>query len=292
MQSQAALESARTYTLKNDHYTIAVNSFGAELKSFTYQNEEYLYAGDTKYWGKSSPVLFPIVGKLKDNSYTYQGKDYSLPIHGLARDNLFSLVHQSENELAFRLRHSSQSLSIYPFSFELTLTYRLKADRLVINYQVSSSEDILFSLGAHPAFLLKAEIDDSYIKFSESENSNSLALDIPSGCISDQSLVRLNSNQLDLHQRIFEKDAVIFKDVNSNEVSLHNTVNKKSVSVKFDGFEYIAFWAPLDAPFVCIEPWCGIADHVDSNQKLEDKPAIIKLNKDQIFSRSLEISIV
>jgi len=281
-----------TYELKHKDYAIKVDSLGAELKSFLLKDEEYLYLGDSKYWHRSSPVLFPNVGKLKNNNYIYDNKKYTLPIHGLARHLEFELKEQSSTCLSFVLREDEQTLTHYPFCFELTLTYTLKEEGLKINYTVKSDEEILFSLGAHPAFLLKAPIDESFFSFDKVENQDAIGLNLEYGCICDVKDFRLDSNTLHLEKNIFSKDALIFKNLNSKNVSMNNTKNKKSVQMNFDGFEYLAFWAPVDAPFVCIEPWCGIADDVNTNHQFEEKISIIKLQKDEVFDKSLFISLV
>lgn len=279
------------YELKNDKYMIKIDSLGAELKSVLYKEEEYLYQGDTQYWHRSSPILFPIVGRLKNNNYIYENKNYTLPIHGFARHNEFILENETDTSLTFILKENTQSLKHYPFSFLLSLTYTLFENSFKLSYKVSSSEEIFFSLGAHPAFLLKAPIHETYLEFEENENADLFCLNLDYGCIDDKKKDFLNSKTLKLHQNIFSKDALIFKNLNSKKVNLKNELNTKSVHVDFDGFEYLAFWAPVDAPFVCIEPWCGIADDIHTNHELEDKTSIIKLSKNKIFEKSLSITL-
>ena len=280
------------YKLQNKNYKIKVDSLGAELKSFSLDNEEYLYLGDSKYWHRSSAVLFPTVGRLKNNNFIYKNKNYTLPIHGFARHQEFELKGKSDTTLSFVLKENTQTLKHYPFGFELTLTYTLEEEGLKINYTVRSEDEILFSLGAHPAFLLKAPIDESFFSFEKVENEDAIGLNLDYGCITDSKNFKLDSNTLQLEKNIFSKDALIFKNLNSKNVSLNNAVNKKSVKVSFEGFEYLAFWAPVDAPFVCIEPWCGIADDVNTNHLFVEKTSIIKLQKDEVFDKSLFICLV
>ncbi len=173
----------------------------------------------------------------------------------------------------------------------MILSYTLDTNGLKIEYQVSSKENILFSLGAHPAFLLKEDINKSFIHFNKNESLEPIALNLKYGCIDNKEKISTDGNTLELHSNIFEKDALIFKNLNSKEVSLKNKINTKSVNVYFEGFEYLAFWAPIGAPFVCIEPWCGIADNINTNHHLEDKTSIISLKKDEIFNKSLFISL-
>ncbi len=277
--------------LKNGKYQIEVSSIGAELKSFSCKNVEYLHAGDQTYWHRSSPVLFPIVGRVKHNNYTYKDKKYTLPIHGFARFYKFKLIEKSTHALLFLLQENQETLKHYPFKFNLKIKYTLHKDGLKIDYSVYSDEDILFSFGAHPAFLLHASIDDSYIEFEKDEHSDTICLNMKTGCVSPKIKKILNSSRLSLHHDIFAKDALIFKNLNSKEIIFKNTRNTKCVKVAYAGFTYLAFWAPVGAPFVCIEPWCGIADSIDTSHKFESKASIIKLDKNTLFERSLRISL-
>ncbi len=280
------------YKLKNDKYQIEVDSLGAQLTSFLLDNEQYLYQRDTKYWHRSSPVLFPIVGRVKHNKNRYNNKTYRLPIHGFARFNQFELISKTHNSLSFRLKENNISLKYYPFQFELILSYFLSSDGLKINYQVSTNqEEIYFSLGAHPAFLLKAAIQDSFFTFEKNEKKDAIALNLDTACICDEKSFTLLGNFLKLGKDIFSKDALIFKDLNSKKVTLNNSKNQKSITMDFTNFEYIAFWAPVGAPFVCIEPWCGVADNINTNHNFKEKQSIIKISKNQTFDKSLFISL-
>lgn len=279
-----------TYTLKNKNYTLEIDSLGAELKSSKYKNEEYLHIGDDTYWSRSSPVLFPIIGKLKDDKYTYKGKEYFMSKHGFARNSNFELIEQSSTSLSFLLCENESTLKVFPFSFSLKLTYILEEDGFFIKYDVNSSDDILFSLGAHPAFLLKADINETYLEFQEKEQKDLLCLNLDNGCVEARKKEYLNSNILKLKSDIFKDDALIFEALKSKTISLKNTKNKKSVSVTSDSFTHIGFWAPLKAPFVCIEPWCGIADDINTNHKFEDKKALVKLKSKEVFKRTMLIS--
>lgn len=281
----------KIYELKNQNYHIKVSSLGAELKSMVYKNHEYLHTGDELYWRRSSPVLFPIVGKVKDNTYIYKDKSYTLSQHGFARDSKFKVSGQTKNTLTLILTQNEESLKHYPFRFNLKIHYTLNEDSLEIKYTVNSDEEILFSLGTHPAFMLHSDIGEAYIAFEQSESQDALCLDEQSGCLSHNKKRVLSGDILALHQDSFAHDALIFKELNSKVVTLKNNLNKKSVKVAFDGFEYLALWAPVDAPFVCIEPWCGVADSVDSNQQFSEKNAIIRLEKDKLFEKSLKISL-
>ena len=277
--------------LTNGALHVKINSLGAELKSFTCKGLEYLYAGDKTYWHRSSPTLFPIVGRLKNNNYKYKNKKYTLPIHGFVRFKEFKLIEETKNSFTFLLQESESSLKHYPFKFNLEIKYTLKENELEINYNIDSSEDILFSFGAHPAFLLHTDIDNSYMEFEKTESSDALCLDLNLGCVNQKRKDVLNSNKLSLQYDVFSNDALIFKNLNSDKVTFKNFHNSKSVKVIYAGFEYLAFWAPVGAPFVCIEPWCGVADDIKTNHQLENKTSMIKLKKNTLFKKSLKISL-
>ena len=277
------------YTLENNNYSLTVDSFGAELKSAKYNNDEYLHIGDEVYWKRSSPVLFPIVGKLKDNKYIYKSKTYTLSQHGFARESEFKLESKSASKLSFILEEITESLNHYPFKFRLEITYVLYENYFELLYKVTSSEDIYFSLGTHPAFKLHASIDDSFIEFEKKELTDLYCLDKNSGCINSKIDKFLASTILDLNKDIFKDDALIFKNLNSKSVSLKNTKNEKKVNVTYNNFKNLGLWAPVDALFVCIEPWCGIADDINTNHELKDKDDIEFLRKGDEFKALIQI---
>ena len=278
------------YTLKNDNIILEINSFGAELKSVKYQNTQYLHEGDEKYWKRSSPVLFPIVGKLKDNTYFYDNSTYNLPQHGFARDNEFNLENKTDNSISFVLIHNNETLKSYPFKFRFEITYILNENDFEIIYKISSSQDIYFSFGAHPAFKLHASLEDSFVNFEKKEQADLYCLDKNTGCIEGKKENFLDSNILKLNQDSFKNDALIFKDLNSQKVSLKNTKNNKQVSIEFQNFKNLGLWAPTGADFICIEPWCGIADDINTTQEFKKKKDIEFLRKNEEFKSSIQIS--
>ncbi len=279
------------YILENKNLSICISNMGAELKSVKYKDEEYLHGGDEVYWHRSSPVLFPLVGRIKNNNYKYKNKKYTLPIHGFARFKKFSLIKSSANSLEFLLKEDKHTLKHYPFTFNLYIKYTLEDDSIKIDYKINSKQDIIFGFGTHPAFLLKANISDTYLEFEKQENQKAYKLDLKNGCIKNQEGEELKGNTLDLYKDIFSEDALIYKHLNSKSVSLKNTKNSKSVKVFFDGFDYLGIWAKVNAPYVCIEPWCSHADEINASHNIEEKEYFIKLDKNTDFLKSLKIQI-
>lgn len=289
------------YKIKNSFLEVEVNSLGAELSSIRDIEEdiEYLWQGDKTYWNRQAPILFPIVGKLKDFTLFYDDAEYQMSQHGFARDMEFELRNKSENSLEFRLASNNATKKHYPFEFELFVIYTLEDKNLTTSYKVvnpSVEKDLYFSIGAHPAFNWPYEKSPKklyYLEFYEdSDVLKTRRLD--NGLIIDklEEKVELSESRLYLNDEIFNKDAFIFEKLKTKKVSLKNLKSKTSLSVEFDGFEYLGIWSKGNgAPFVCIEPWCGIADFESHNKIFRNKVGINKLEPLKTFERSFIIKI-
>ncbi len=258
---------------------------GAELGSLRHEQHqlEYIWQADPTYWAKSSPVLFPVVGQLKGNTYHYDDKSYSLPRHGFARELDFELETLSADRAVFRLTDSNETRSKYPFTFTLRIGYTLKGDSLVVNYSVTNPSKgvLLFSLGAHPAFnvplVAGTKYDDHYLLFSEEERSVRWNI-TPEGTIGDPGEQLLaGDKELGLTKALFDHDAVVFKDLKSKCISLRSRTHERGLDFSFLGFPCFGIWAAPGADFVCLEPWAGIADSNDHDQQFAHKEGIIEL---------------
>ena len=288
--------------MKNEYLKIKIDSFGAELKSLKnlQNNIEYLWQSDPKYWNRSSPILFPIVGKLLDDEYIYKDKTYNMSQHGFARDKEFILIKQKENYLKFLLKSDPSSLKIYPFSFELFISYTLHDNELKISYEVvnKSAEKMYFSIGAHPAFNwpiddMNTNKDDYYFEFDYINKDILKVFPLLKEGISNKKFdIKLDKKKLNIDENIFKDDALILKNENINRIKLKNIKNNKFIEVNFEGFSYLGLWSkPTGAPFVCIEPWHGIADFVNHNKNIEEKEGINILEENEIFLSSYVIKI-
>lgn len=270
------------YTINNTYITIEINSFGAELSSLKKMDDpyEYLWQGDSKYWARQAPVLFPVIGALKNNQYTYNSKIYKMSKHGFARDSEFVCDFEGENKLVFKLTDSPSSLEVYPFKFDFYIAYELVESTLVVSYKVVNSNDCVmpFSVGAHPAFKWDSS---AYFEFDE-------AL-VQSYEVSDEGIVLGPevdlSKQLPIHEDMFSNDALIYAGVNKTSL-----VSDRRIDMTFDGFPYLGLWSK-PGPFVCIEPWYGIADMVDHDGLIMNKLGIQKLAPNEVFEASYTISI-
>jgi len=280
------------YEIKNSFIKAKIKLFGAELNSLQKIDEdlEYIWQGNPKYWARHSPVLFPIVGRLKNDSYFYKDKKYSLSQHGFARDKEFELIKKGEDFIEFRLKNDEETLKNYPFLFELNISYKLEKTKLIISYKVKNrSEDRLyFSIGAHPAFNISS---GDFLDFEDVRTSKRYFLD-DKGLIYKNQEVSFTKNSLILDEEIFKNDALVFNDNNIKSIILRDKNSNKILKVEFKDFPYLGVWSkPNLAPFVCIEPWFGVADEENSNQNIEDKRGVQVLLKDELFSCFYSIEI-
>jgi len=283
-------------SIRNERLAIDFSTRGAELKSIVGidSSVNYMWRGDEQFWGKFSPVLFPIVGALKENTYEYQGKKYNLSRHGFAREMEFEYELIGTTAIAFKLKHTEETLKNYPFEFELTLRYRLQGASLQCAYQVVNPSDktMLFAIGGHPAFAAplnnQGNYTDYYLQFN---NDDELTFHhIEDNLISAQTTtIELKDKVLPLKHELFYGDALVFKNLKSNQIRLLNTKNYNGLNFHFDGFPYFGIWAAIDADFICLEPWCGIADGVDHNQQLEEKEGMERLAAGETWERSWEV---
>ncbi|MBI2259564.1 MAG: aldose 1-epimerase family protein [Flavobacteriia bacterium] len=275
------------YFLENDFIKLDISSLGAEIKSIFHKdsNINILYKGDTPYWNRSSPVLFPIVGKLKQNTYLYKNKEYVLSQHGFARDLEFSVIEKKVDEIIFELKSSSKTLEIYPFDFVLHIKYQLIDKQIVVQYKISnpSKEQMYFSIGAHPAFQIpiskEETFSDYYLEFPQDEYLKRYFINKNSGLFFGKSeQIKLNNHLLDLHYALFEEDALVIKKLKSTKILLKSKKNQYHLEFDRGNLEFLGLWTKKDAPFICIEPWEGLADSENHNQDFTLKEGIISLN--------------
>ena len=281
--------------LENELLSAAIAPKGAELQSLVHKryNKEYMWNGDATYWGKHSPVLFPIVGGLKNDTYYYKDKPYQLPRHGFARDKTFIAEQLSATEAVFTLTQDEQTLAVYPFAFILKLRYRLHELALSCTYEVYNpgNDDMLFSIGAHPAFAVPFASDTNYedycLEFNTTENLQRWKLD--NGLIASPQPLPMQANILPLRKSLFYEDAIVLKHMQSNQVTLACNKSNLGFNFKFDDFPFFGIWAAKDAPFVCLEPWCGIADSTTHDQQLINKEGINVLSKNAHWQRTWRV---
>lgn len=279
-------------TLQNAFLKAVIHSKGAELESLSDDKQNYIWMIDEQFWNKTSPILFPIVGRLKNDEYQLLGNTYSLPRHGFARDFDFEVVQQTENSVCFSLKNNEKTLENYPFEFELQVIYTLIDKKLDISYGIKnqSNTQMPFSIGAHPAFAIYDSFEAYSIEFEKDEDlvAYSLENEQLSG---ETKTIKLNNKQLVLDYNLFEKDAIVLKDNATSYVKiLKNGVPQYQVT--FPDFPYLGIWTKIDAPFICIEPWLGIADHANHSGNIMEKEGIQILDPQAEKTIHFEIEIL
>ena len=273
---------------------------GAELTSIKYNNEERLFQGSKvldengkEYWGRQAPVLFPIVGQVKDGKTIINGKECHMGQHGFARDMEFEEIEKTEKFHKYKLRYNEQTLEKYPYKFELQICYEIESENtLSVKYEVKNIDDkqIEFGLGAHPAFICNYSNGQYKLEFNE-EETNIKFSKLENGLVSNEEAKNLikNGNTIRLQADTFDDDALILSYIKSNKVMLKDIENK-ILEFDFTGFPYLGIWSKKGAPFVCIEPWFNTADKVDSNGIFKDKENILKLQPDEKFECCYKVS--
>lgn len=293
--------SQNIYTLSNGSIEIKVKKAGAELCSIKLlsNNKEYMWESNPEIWGGSSPVLFPIVGMLKDTIYKLDDQTYSIKKHGFfLRNQNVELASSTNESLTFRLRYDEETLKQYPFKFEYLLTFKLEEKSVVVINEVINldEKEMYFSFGAHPA--LKCPLDpgekynDYFLEFDQPETAYTYPILASSLLGEPTDLILDNSRIIELNYHLFDKDALVFKDIKSKGVTLCSKISGKRVRVDFEGFPYLGLWAKPNADYVCVEPWYGINDASDADQNFKTKEGILKLVGNGRFSASYSISIL
>lgn len=278
-------------TIKNNTITAQINSKGAELISLKNDNREFIWEGNPEFWGKHSPVLFPIVGTLKDNQYHYSDKYYTLSRHGFARDMDFIIKEQSQESITFSLEATNDTLKVYPFNFELQLIYTLKENRLVVQYKVFNKDkkEMPFSIGGHPAFALPKKFENYSLSFDKDNELKYFLLE--KDLLSERTEnIALKNNILPLDYSLFERDALVFKQINSKSIVI-NEDSKSILEIHFDDFPNLGIWTKLNAQFVCIEPWFGYSDTKNNSGNITEKEGIVLLEANAIFKSEFSIEI-
>lgn len=275
---------------------LRVHPQGAELTSLQYQGTEYLWQADPAIWGRHAPVLFPIVGRLRDDRYTYGGQTYHLGQHGFARDRAFACVTQEPGRLVLRLRDDETTRAVYPFAFVLDISYAVQGQEVTVGYRVHNPGPgpLPFSIGAHPGFILPLPPDEQpegyAIGFDQVETAERHLLQ--GGLFDGRTAPCLaGDDRIPWHADLFAADAIVLHNLRSDWVSLQDPSGKVRVAVSLAGFPFLGIWAKPGAPFVCLEPWQGLADYIDASGDLLEKTGIIILPAGMTHEASYRIRV-
>lgn len=270
------------YIIENDKLAVRVDSYGAEVKSVLSKEtlREYMWYGSPKYWGRTSPVLFPFVGGVKDKKYNWKGTEYPMSQHGFARDMEFDLVDKTDSSISFILKSTPETIKKYPFEFELTITYELVDNELSVGWHVynPATEKMYFSIGAHPAFLCPIHGEGTKagykLYFDGVEEIHHHGNDLASGLstLDEDLILELENGVSTITNEYFDRCTYIIEGNQTGRVALLEPDNKKIVEVVFDT-PLFAIWSPegKNAPFLCIEPWYGRADATDFSGDLSQR---------------------
>ncbi|MGV3559760.1 aldose 1-epimerase family protein [Larkinella arboricola] len=286
-------------TLENDFLKVSVRPKGAELTSIYNKQTgtEHLWQADPAVWPWHAPNLFPVVGGTLDNQITVDGKTYPMERHGFARQSEFTVVEATPAKAVFSLQANEKTLAVYPYQFEFQIEYQIDNQVLTVIYRVINRESkpLYFSVGAHPAFAVPFSPDekyeDYYLEFQKEEMLERHLLS-PKGYFTGETEPVLTvEKQLPLTNDLFNRDALVFKNLDSRSVTIRSRHHNRAVTVSFPAFPYVGIWAKPGAKFVCIEPWLGYADHEGTPAPFEQKEAIQHVEPNGLFETGFTIGV-
>lgn len=273
------------FMLSNASLEAAVQAQGGELVSLRDPSgTEYIWQGDPAFWPGQNPILFPIVGSLKDGQVDIEGRTFEMARHGFARRYAFTAVDQGADFLVLELRESPETLAQYPFPFILRVRHQLLDNGFSTSFTVENPgrEPLPFCIGAHTAIrcpLLDGErFEDYELAFECPEDADSLLLS-PDGLLQDGAAEpMLHKGRIPLDYDVFQRlDTLIFQDLQSQRVALRHKETGRGVSLDFRDFPLAAFWTKPGASFLCMEPWHGCAAYENESGRFQDKPHLLTL---------------
>jgi len=280
-------------SIKNQFLTVVIDSLGAELASIKdARGTEYLWQGDARFWKSRAPVLFPIVGGVKDDQYALNGQTYSLMKHGFARFQDFTPKMISETQVVMTLTSNPELKINYPYDFTLQLIYKLEDNALSVDYVImnQSGQVMYASIGAHEGYACPEGIEDYQVAFEQTEILATTELD--GNLLTGETKPVLNEgNVLPLKTEYFAVDALVFTALKSQAATLTHKSGNRKIRVEFPGFPSLGIWTKPGAPYICIEPWCGLPDFVDRNGDITQKRGIMAIAPDQTLTRTHKIII-
>ena len=283
------------YVLKNDELEIEINAHGAELVRVNRDGVDYLWNGNPEFWGRTSPVLFPIVGAVADDTYFINGEKFELSQHGFARDMDFEIVSKTGEDIWFKITSTEETRIKYPFYFELIIGYKLDGASVVVMWEVVNSGDVRmpFSIGAHPAFMTDPTISDYSLHMTDSRGIKTYVFDDVNGIVdvaAGKVQIIENLPFLPLSKDLFVEFPTLILEGESR-IMLCSYNHDREVEISFGGFPFVGIWSPINdagaiAPFVCIEPWYGMADTSPLSGELAEKKGIELLEAGEKFTAS------
>ncbi len=273
-----------TITLCSELLTVQIDTLGAQLTSIrTRTGTELLWQADPAVWGRHAPLLFPIIGRLRDGRYTVAGREYAISQHGFARDSAFSVIDQTDSAVTLQLEERSETLENYPYAFRLQVTYTLEGGTLTKSHTVlnRTAETMYYEVGGHDGFrlaLLPGERQEDYfIQFPGQSAITPMGMDEHNFLTESSRPFPLEGNRLPMPLSVFGLDTVVLQNLPVRRVTLANRRNPIRLTLAFDDFDYLGLWTkPVtpSAPYVCIEPWSTLPECAFTDSALEHKPGI------------------
>lgn len=287
-----------TTTLTSDLLTISIATHGAELCSIIDRSgREYLWQADPRYWKRHSPILFPIVGSVRDGHFTIDGRQYSMSQHGFARDSDFTPLGSTGDEAWYELTSSDTTLAAYPYKFRLQVGYRLTGETVTVIWRVTNTDDrdIYFQIGAHPAFYYPdygSDGERGYLWFDREDSFTYLRIGDGACASLTPHSQPLDGHLLRLDTHTFDIDTFIIEGSQLTSVALLDRERRPHLTMQFDS-PLLGIWSPprKDAPFVCIEPWYGRCDREGFEGEFRDRDHVNRLAAGQTFEASYKIII-
>ena len=287
--------------LSNQYLTVNLHPKGAEIISIVGNQDHinYMWKRDACQWANSAPILFPIVGAIKNDTCRIDGKEYHMTQHGFARHNEFEIKNQSQTEVTFTLVSNDEIIKQYPYLFELNVTYKLVKNTLTcsINVKNKDHQTIYFQVGGHPAFacpfMENESSNDYYVEFSEYETRNQKVIDVAKRGMSHVELPFFDhEKRFFVRQQLFNNDAIVIKDFKSENISIKSLNHQKSIVFHMQGFDHVGLWtAKHVGGLLAIEPWVGHADYVDFDGEFKEKESCVALDTDKEFNVQFTVEI-
>ncbi len=280
-------------TIQNEQLTVEIAERGAELQRITGRRGEYLWNGDPAWWSGRAPLLFPIVGKVPEDTYTFGGRAYPMPKHGFAQTATFTVERATAAEAVFLLTDSEETRRSYPFAFQLRVTYRLEGATLSVTHTVSNTGagPLFMSIGAHEAYACPEGIEQYQLEFPAPCTLDTLLVE-HSFITENTRRVVENEAVYSLKNSDFEIDALVFRRPPFEQLTLRHRQTGKGVRVNIADAPYLLVWTKPGAPFLCIEPWWGIAHLAGGSVDLPTKAGMNRLEAGEQFERVHTITVL
>lgn len=281
-------------TISNDILKVSISSNKAELMSIEKNGKEFIWQANSTVWTQRCPILFPICGGLKEDKYTYGGKEYTLPKHGFAKLSEFEVESVTDKKAVFLLRSNEETLKSYPFEFEFRAIFELGNEKLHISYETKnlSDRDMYYSVGAHESYACPNGIEEYSVIFDVPEKLERNPL---SGNFVKNERVSLglgdSVTELPLKYDYFAKESLVFTNLKSRKITLLNRNTKEEISIDFPNHDYLVIWTIPKEGYVCLEPWCGVPDFVGSSFDITEKKGIIAIPSGKSDTRTHTITV-